>query len=154
MLGLFKKKPIRIASPIQGRCIDLTDVEDQVFSQKMVGEGFAVVPSIGEVVAPFDGEVILVFHTHHALGLKSKDGIELLIHVGLDTVELNGEGFEAVVKVGDQVKKGDLLLKFDLKELIAKNIIVTSPVVITQPKKVIKVSLYKDANEQGLEVYL
>lgn len=154
MLGIFKKKPILITSPIKGELIELKDVKDQVFSQKMVGDGFAVIPSIGEVYAPFDAEVLLVFHTNHALGLKSKDGIELLIHVGLDTVELNGEGFVSYIKAGDQVKKGDKLLSFDLKGLIAKGVDMTSPIVITQPKKVNSIKLYRKADDEGIEVIL
>ncbi len=151
MLGLFKKKPIKITAPIKGEIIELKDVNDQVFSQKMVGDGFAIIPSSDVVLAPFDAEVLMVFHTNHALGLKSQEGIELLIHVGLDTVDLKGEGFESFVKAGDNVKKGDKLLGFDLPSLLSKGIDMTSPVIITNPKKVNRINLTDD---EGVEVYL
>lgn len=154
MLGMFKKKTVKIASPIKGKVIELEKVEDEVFSKKMVGDGFGVIPSSGEVIAPFDAEVMMVFHTHHALGLKSAEGIELLIHVGLDTVELNGEGFEAFVKAGDQVKRGDKLLAFDLKGLLSKGIVITSPIIITNPKKLNRIKFYKSNDEEGIEVTL
>ncbi|MFP7233072.1 glucose-specific PTS transporter subunit IIBC [Bacillus subtilis] len=100
--------------PLKGETVSLADVPDQVFSEKMMGEGFAIDPAEGKVVAPADGEIISIFPTKHAIGFKSAGGTEILIHVGIDTVILNGEGFEAHVTSGQAVKQGELLLTFDL----------------------------------------
>lgn len=97
-------------SPADGAVMDLASVPDPVFSQKMMGDGIAVEPANGDIVSPVEGEVIQLFHTKHAVGIRTLSGAELLIHVGLDTVNMNGEGFEAHVKEGDKVKTGDLLL--------------------------------------------
>lgn len=131
MLGMFRKKQLTLNNPIPGQVIDLVDVPDPVFSGKMVGEGFAVIPSAGLVYAPFDAQVVMVFKTQHAIGLKSKDGVELLIHVGLDTVELGGEGFKSLVKSDDQMRKGDLLLEFDMEFIKSQGKSLISPVIIT-----------------------
>ena len=100
--------------PIEGEIIPITDVEDPVFAEKMMGDGFAIIPAKGLVVSPVDGEILNVFPTKHAIGIKSVQGDELLIHVGLETVHLKGEGFTALVTEGAKVTKGQELLKFDL----------------------------------------
>ncbi|WP_153463175.1 MULTISPECIES: N-acetylglucosamine-specific PTS transporter subunit IIBC [Sediminibacillus] len=118
-------------APASGKMIDITEVPDEVFSQKMMGEGFAIEPDEGLFVAPVDGEIINVFPTNHAVGIKAESGHEVLVHVGLDTVQLGGKGFEVFVKEGQQVKKGDKLLQVDLafiKENAASTI---SPVIFT-----------------------
>ncbi|RDX01207.1 beta-glucoside-specific PTS transporter subunit IIABC [Listeria kieliensis] len=120
-----------IEPPLVGEVIQLAEVKDPVFSQETLGKGFAIVPTKGEVRAPFDGVVSMVFKTKHAIGLKSDNGTELLIHVGLDTVQLNGEYFETTVKEGDRVKTGDMLLTFNLAKLQEKGYDVTTPVVVT-----------------------
>lgn len=115
MFKIFKGKPeIELKSPVTGEIIPITTVPDEVFAQKLVGDGIGIVPTEGTVVSPVEGEVVQIFPTKHALGIVSKDGLELLIHVGLDTVKMNGEGFEAFVKEGDKVKVGQKLLTFDL----------------------------------------
>lgn len=116
----FGKRKLKLAAPVAGRIIDITEVADDVFSSKMMGDGFAVEPSAeaDTIVAPCDGEVTLVAKTLHAVALRA-DGVELLIHVGLDTVELAGEGFHALVKAGDQVRRGTPLLQFDRAALVA-----------------------------------
>ena len=116
-----------IVSPATGKLIALEEVPDPVFSTKMMGDGLAVDPSEGLVVSPIDGEVLQVFPTKHAVGLKTADNIEVLIHIGLETVAMNGEGFEAFVKEGDKVKKGDKLISFDL-DLYTGTI---TPIIIT-----------------------
>ena len=119
-------------SPMKGKFMPLSKVEDQVFSQGMMGEGFAVELTDGKVVAPFDGEVIMTFPTKHAYGLKrAADGVEILIHIGMDTVQLEGNGFESYVEVGDQVKAGQALAKVDIDYVIKNGKSVVSPVVFT-----------------------
>ncbi|EIV99294.1 PTS sugar transporter subunit IIA [Thermoanaerobacter siderophilus] len=120
-----------ITSPMSGDLVDITNVPEPVFSQKMMGDGIAIVPTDGVVVSPVDGVVINVFRTKHAIGLRSKCGVEIMIHIGLETVELNGEGFEMYVEDGQDVKKGDKLLTFALEKIHSKSYNLISPVVIT-----------------------
>ena len=118
-------------SPMQGRLMPLTEVEDQVFSQGLMGDGFAVELKDGQVLAPFSGEVVMTFPTKHAYGLRREDGLEVLIHIGMDTVQLNGEGFESYVQQGDQVVQGQVLAKVDIDHVLSQGKSVVSPVVFT-----------------------
>lgn len=118
-------------SPLQGIVMPLSEVKNQVFSQGLMGEGYAVDLTSGEVVAPFDGEVIMTFPTKHAYGIKRNDGVEVLIHLGMDTVELNGESFECFVEVGKHVRVGDLIAKVDLDYVRSKDKSLVSPIVLT-----------------------
>ena len=118
-------------SPMQGCLIPLSDVEDQVFSQGLMGDGFAVKLKDGNILAPFSGEVVMTFPTKHAYGLRRKDGLEVLIHIGMDTVQLNGEGFESFVQQGDYVTQGQILAKVDIDYVLSKGKSVVSPVVFT-----------------------
>lgn len=120
-----------IYSPLSGKIIALEKVPDPTFSEKMMGDGIAIEPTEGVVVAPFDGEVIQVFPTKHALGLKSESGIEVLIHIGLETVSLNGEGFETFVSAGDKIKAGDKLVAFDLDFIRRRAKSIVTPIIIT-----------------------
>ena len=126
-MGLFSKK-IEIKSPIKGRLVDVTEVKDEAFSTKALGDGMAIVPEEGKVYSPVDGEVITMVDSNHAIGLSSKR-IEILIHIGMDTVKLGGKHFKAHVKEGDKVKVGTLLIEFD-KEEVEKEYDITSPVII------------------------
>ncbi|MDU0154907.1 glucose-specific PTS transporter subunit IIBC [Bacillus cabrialesii] len=117
--------------PLKGETVSLADVPDQVFSEKMMGEGFAIDPSEGKVVAPADGEIISIFPTKHAIGFKSAGGTEILIHVGIDTVKLNGEGFEAHVASGQAVKQGKTLLTFNLDYIKQHAASAVTPVIFT-----------------------
>ena len=123
---------IVISSPITGRAADLATAPDEAFAQKMMGDGAVVTPEDPFVRAPEDGEVAFVFDTKHAIGFVTDSGISLLIHVGIDTVKLNGEGFEALVESGQTVKKGDPMLKLDLEYLKANAPSITSPVLCTE----------------------
>ncbi len=133
--SIFGKKEKRtvepLYAPITGKLVDLEDVPDPVFSQKLMGDGFAIEPSEGKVLSPIDGQVIQVFHTKHAIGLRSQTGIELLIHVGLETVSLNGEGFEIYVREGQKIKFGDEIMSFDLSMISERAASTITPIIIT-----------------------
>jgi PTS system glucose-specific IIA component len=132
LFGLGSKvKDEPIAAPLTGEVKNIEEVPDPVFAQRMMGDGIAIVPAEGTVVSPVDGEIIQLFHTKHAVGIKSKNGVEILIHIGLETVNLNGEGFEAHVATGQQVKAGDKLITFDLAFIKEKAKDIITPVVIT-----------------------
>ncbi|WP_265456837.1 beta-glucoside-specific PTS transporter subunit IIABC [Enterococcus sp. HY326] len=122
---------ISLVSPLKGKIIPLSEVKDQVFASEALGKGFAVEPSVGEVLAPFDGKVVTIFPTKHAIGLESDTGVEVLIHVGLDTVELNGQFFETFVEDGQRVTKGQLLSTFDIEKITAAGYSTQVPVVVT-----------------------
>lgn len=100
-------------SPFTGKAEPIEQAPDVTFAQKMIGDGYMVMPTDGTVLAPCDGTVAFVFPTKHAIGLKAADGTELMLHIGIDTVKLNGEGFEVFVNEGDTFKKGDKLMEFD-----------------------------------------
>ncbi len=122
---------IALVAPLTGKVVAIENVPDQTFSEKMMGDGLAIEPTDGKVVAPVDGEVVVTFPTKHAVGLKTASGMELLIHVGLETVHMDGEGFDMHVKQGDKVKAGDLLLTFDLQLIKKKAASHITPVIIT-----------------------
>ncbi|MCH5586447.1 PTS glucose transporter subunit IIA [Shimazuella sp. AN120528] len=103
----FSSKKLTIAAPITGNLVTLDQVPDPVFSQKMTGDGVAIEPSEGKVIAPFDGRVIHLFETNHAIVLENTNQVQVLIHIGLDTVNLEGEGFTSYKQIGDEVKKGE-----------------------------------------------
>ena len=119
-----------IGFPIEGKAVSLTDVPDDTFSQKTLGDGVAIIPESGKVFCPADGKVSLVADTKHAIGFMTDSGLEILVHIGLETVSLKGKGFNILVKEGDEVKKGDLVAEFDLKLLKDKNLNPISPVVV------------------------
>lgn len=129
--GKSSQKDVTIVAPLTGQVVPIENVPDPVFSQKMMGNGFAIEPTNGQVVSPVDGEVIQLFHTKHAIGLKTDAGVEVLIHIGLETVAMNGEGFEAHVSQGDKVKVGTPLVTFDLNLVKEKAKSTVTPVVIT-----------------------
>ena len=120
---------LEFVSPVEGKVMELSEVEDKVFSQGIMGNGFAVELTSGTVRAPFSGEVTVVFPTGHAIGMKRADGLEVLIHIGMDTVELNGKGFSLKVKQGDYVSAGDVLVEVDLDYIKSEGKSLVSPVV-------------------------
>lgn len=121
----------KIESPLAGTVIPLSEVHDEVFASEMMGKGCAVIPEEGKVYAPFDGKVVGLLDSHHAVGMESADGVEVLIHVGMDTVKLNGRCFTIHVEEGEQVKKGQLLLEFDIPGIKEAGYEVTTPIIIT-----------------------
>lgn len=133
-----KATEVQIFAPVDGKLIGLDKVEDEVFKEKMMGDGFAFEPTNGEFVAPIDGELATAFPTKHAYGIKHKSGVEVLLHIGLDTVALNGEGFTSHVKQGQEIKVGTKLVDVDLKAVKAKVPSMATPLVFT--------------NQQGLTI--
>ena len=109
--------PLTVYAPVKGNAIAQKDIPDETFASGVLGNGIGIDPSEGLVVAPFDGEISSVVETRHAVGISSADGIELLIHVGMDTVKMKGEGFKLLVGEGDQVKAGQRLIEFDINKI-------------------------------------
>lgn len=128
--------PGTLYAPIKGKSIPLSEVKDEVFSSGAMGTGMATDPEVGEVYAPCDGVISTFFPTGHAIGITAADGAEVLIHVGMDTVALNGEGFKPMAKEGDKVKKGQLLLKFDIKLITSKGYSLVTPMIVTNGDEV------------------
>ena len=126
-----KSKKIAIYSPVNGRKVKLSKVSDETFAKEIAGKGMAVEPADGRITAPFDGEVVTVFRTKHVIGLRSSEGVELMIHIGIDTVELEGKYFTAHVADGDIVKTGDLLMEFDKQAIEAAGYETVVPVIVT-----------------------
>jgi PTS system beta-glucosides-specific IIC component len=126
-----KNRMQEVVSPLKGKVIPLNQVEDAAFSSEALGKGIAIEPSEGKVVSPVNGIVTTLFRTKHAIGITSDNGVEILIHVGMDTVKLDGEHFTAHIKQGDTVKAGDLLVEFDIAKIKAAGCAVTTPIVIT-----------------------
>lgn len=146
MFNLFKKKKdLSIYAPVNGEVVPLNNVPDPVFSEGLMGEGIAMKPTDGHFKSPIDGEVILIAQTKHALGLKAKDGTELLIHIGLDTVELNGQGFEPHVQVGDHISLGQPLIDVDLAYIQSQSKPIYTPIIITNdPEHKKKINLTEE----------
>lgn len=128
--GQFESEII-VGSPIKGRVIALSEVKDEVFSQGMLGKGIAIVPKEGKIYAPVTGKVKTLFPTKHAVGFVSNNNVELLIHIGMDTVQLNGKYFKAHVKEGSLVNAGDIIMEFDIDKIQAAGYEVVTPVVVT-----------------------
>ncbi len=144
----FTAKETTVNSPIEGEIIPLQKVSDPTFAEGLLGKGIAIEPSKGEVVAPFNGSIVSFFKTKHAIGLLSEEGTEVLIHVGIDTVKLEGNFFEAHVEQGQEVKKGELLITFDIEKIKSAGYPTITPVIITNS------SNYKNvhANDQSKHV--
>lgn len=143
--GISNKKVV--FSPISGEIIPLEKVNDETFAKKMVGDGVAILPKEGKVYAPFDGVVSALFPTKHAIGLTSGDGVELLIHIGLDTVELKGEYFTNHIETGDTIKKGQLLLEFNVEAIKNKGYDIMTPIVVTNTQQFLDVLLLPTSND-------
>ena len=132
--NMFKNllaKKIELKAPLSGEIIEITKVSDPVFAGKIVGDGCAIIPTSDTLVAPADGEIVQISSTMHAIGIQLEYGIELLIHVGIDTVELKGKGFQSYIKVGDKVKQGQKLLSIDLDYLKQNAKSIETPILVT-----------------------
>jgi PTS system glucose-specific IIA component len=135
MFGLFKSKKIEIFSPFSGEVIDIENVPDEVFSKKLVGDGVAIIPSSSVAVAPIKGTISRIFPTKHAFSIKG-DRIEIMVHIGLDTVSLQGEGFEALAKEGDKVDIGTPIIKVDKEYLISQGKEIITPIIVSSQKDI------------------
>ena len=136
MFGFLKRKVREVMSPVDGQVVALESVDDEVFSQKLVGDGVAVIPMSNRFKAPIDGVVSKIFSTNHAYSIKSPKDLEVMVHIGLETVALEGKGFTRIVNEGDEVKAGDVIIEADLAYIRehAKDII--TPVIIMEESDV------------------
>ena len=152
--GIFSKRDedeIIIQSPIQGEACEITQVNDATFRDKLLGEGVAIQPSTGRVVAPVNGTIAILFETKHACTIVSDQGTEILIHIGLDTVNLKGKYYKAYVKDGDKVKVGDLILEFDMDKIKEAGYDLITPVVICNSADYSKIQTFSGNQVQELE---
>lgn len=139
MFGFFKKKKnkvneeLRLVAAVSGKVLPLSEVPDPVFAQKMAGDGIAIDPSSDIVVAPADGELSLVFNTKHAFAMTLENGAEILVHIGVNTVTLEGEGFEQLAEAGTKVKAGTPIIKIDREFIKSKDLSLMTPILITNP---------------------
>lgn len=141
MLGLFKKNAkntVSVLSPLTGNSVPLEKVPDEAFSAKFMGDGVAIEPSEGVLVAPFDGTIAHLIDTHHAVILEHASGAQLLLHIGINTVGLKGEGFSAKVDTGDTVKAGQTLIEFDIDRIKAAGLPTITPIVVANQEVVEK----------------
>lgn len=129
--SIAESKDVVVYAPLDGRLVSLETVPDPAFAQKMLGDGMAIEPISKKVLAPFAGKVVVAFPTQHAIGLRSAAGLECLIHVGIDTVTLNGRGFRLLIEEGQMVKQGEPLIELDLDVLRSSGKALSTPVIIT-----------------------
>ena len=126
---------MKFISPLNGQLVAISEVKDPVFSQKMMGDGFAIVPSSNEVVSPVDATIEVFFPTGHAIGLKTNDGVEILIHLGIDTVKSKSNSFKLLKQVGDKISAGDSIIQMNLKQLINEGYDMTTPIIFLSGQK-------------------
>lgn len=140
MFGFFKKKKqnesLNFVAPVNGKVIELSEVPDPVFAQKMAGDGVAIDTTGDIIVAPCDGELSLIFKTKHAFAMTLDNGIEILVHIGIETVSLKGEGFKQLIEQGTKVKAGTPIIKIDRNFIKSKGLSLITPVLITNPDRV------------------
>jgi len=146
MFGINKKSSIVIASPVDGSVVPVSQLSDPVFSDDILGRGIAIKPSSGSVIAPADATISLMFDTGHAVSLVTEDGVELLIHIGIDTVKLKGLHFKKHTSNEDNVKAGDLLVEFDAAAILSDGYDTATPIVVCNPDDFKKI----DFAAQGL----
>lgn len=132
-------KIMKFNSPLTGKLIPITDVKDPVFAQKMMGDGFAIIPTSNEVYSPVEATIEVLYPTGHAIGLRTIDGIEILIHLGIDTVKSKSKSFSILKKVGDHVLPGELIIKMDLKKLLKEGYDMTTPIVFLSGQKLVDI---------------
>src|SRR6056297_454792 len=143
MFNIFNKKEEYIASPFAGEVSELQQVPDEAFAQKMLGDGFAITPEENVIKSPCAGEIVQIFSTGHAVGIQTEKGLEVLVHIGIDTVKLDGEGFEKLVKNGDKVEVGTPLVEVDLDFISENAPSIATPVIVTNMEKVKDMEILK-----------
>ena len=143
-----------VTAPISGKIIPITEVPDSVFSEKILGDGIAIIPSDGKIYSPINGVVSSVAETLHAYGFTSDDGLDVLVHFGLETVNLKGEGFKSYVKDGDRVSVGDLVAEVDIELLKSKGINIITPVLICGGAEELDMNLCKDKTVYAVKTTL
>ena len=143
MFNIFKKKEEYLASPFAGEVIELQQVPDEAFAQNMLGDGFAIFPEENVIKSPCAGEIVQIFSTGHAVGIQTEKGLEVLVHIGIDTVDLDGEGFEKLVKNGDKVEVGTPLIEVDLDFIKENAPSIATPVIVTNMEKVKDMEILK-----------
>lgn len=156
LFDVFKKKGYTIAAPMKGKCVSIKEVSDPTFGDEILGKGVAIIPEDGKVYAPADGVITTMFPTGHAVGMTTNEGVEILVHVGLDTVALKGEGFRIVAKEEQSVQKGDLLMEADLDKIKAAGYDVITPVVICNTDEYSEITGFTDkdvnAGDEVIEI--
>jgi PTS system glucose-specific IIA component len=149
MFGFLKRKPREIKAPIDGMLIPIEEIDDEVFSAKMAGDGLAIMP-IGDIfAAPIDGTITKIFSTNHAFIIKNKQDMEVLVHIGLETVALKGEGFERLAQEGEEVKAGDPIIKADLDYIKANAKDIVTPILLTGESKFDKIDKNDNVVKSG-----
>jgi glucose-specific phosphotransferase system IIA component len=126
---------MKFKSPLTGKLVSISDVKDPVFSQKIMGDGFAIIPSANEVYSPVDATIEVLYPTGHAIGLRTEEGIEILIHLGIDTVKSKSNSFKLLKQVGDRVQAGDIVVVMDLKQLKKEGYDMTTPIIFLNGQK-------------------
>lgn len=154
LFNFKKQKSLIVKSPLKGEVVKLENVPDPVFSEKMTGDGLAIKPDDKNVYAPVDGKITQLFHSHHALGITTENGLELLLHLGLETVNLNGEGFTVFVEENQNISAGDKLFEVDWQLIEEKAESTITPIIITNMELVEKIEVLKDGiTSVGDELY-
>ncbi|MBE6626038.1 MAG: PTS glucose transporter subunit IIA [Ruminococcaceae bacterium] len=155
-MKLFSKnKTISVVSPLTGVAVDLSEVNDPTFSERILGNGIAILPSVGRLYSPISGLIESISESAHAIAIVGDNGVEILIHIGIDTVELNGEPFSVRVKVGDRVDVGHLLIEFDLGKIISSGYDAVTPIIVTNSSDYSKLDFHKgkiNAMESLIEI--
>lgn len=155
MVTFKKKNTLKEAyAAVHGRIVDIETVKDQTFAKKMIGDGVAIIPDQGVVTAPFDGTIILIAETLHAFGIRSADGLELLVHIGIDTVKRKGEGFHSSVTAGSEVRRGDTVIEFDYKRFLEEQADMTTMMILTNANEYNIEGMRRDGVTDGKPVFL
>ena len=140
---------MKFNSPLAGRLISISAVKDPVFAHRMMGDGFAIIPSANEIYSPVEATIEVLYPTGHAIGLRTDDGIEILIHLGIDTVKSKSNSFKILKSVGDRVIPGDMIVRMDLKQLLSEGYDMTSPIVFLSGQKLVDIQTHNvQANEE------
>lgn len=151
---LWKKREVTFVSPVKGKIIPLSDTPDEAFANNKFGNGFSIIPEGNKIIAPTDGTVMFIFDTNHAIGIRTTNNVEYIIHIGIDTHKLKGKGFKCFTSAEKKVKKGDLLIEFDLDFIKENNFSTIIPLVFTNIDEDCITVINNDEVEQGEEIFI